>query len=119
MTARHLINLSTAWEPPDPTAVRAAWTRRFGLPAGIEPGDRIWLVIEAATACEATLDGAPLPSLAFGRPWRHDVTGRLGLRNELVLIPAAAADPVRPPAHGRLPLPTAIGTVRLEIEAAA
>ena len=117
----HVINLSTAWGPPDAAAGRVAWTRRFGMPAGIEPGDRVWLVIEAATGCDLALDDERLPAAAAGRLSRHDVTGRLGLRNELVLIPEAAVapDPAVRPAHGRLPLPAAIGSVRLEIETRA
>ncbi len=118
MSGNHVINLSTAWEPPDPAAGRDAWTRRFGMPAGIEPGDRVWLVIEPATGCSLALGGEPLPPAVAGRPWRHDVTGRLGPRNELVLIPASALAPAPAgrPTHGRLPLPAAIGSARLEIE---
>ncbi len=118
MSGTHAINLSTAWEPPDPAAGRQTWTRRFGMPAGIEPGDRVWLVIEPAAGCGAALDGAPLPNVVAGRPWREDVTARLGSRNELVLIPAAAVPPdaSHRPVHGRRPLPAAIASVRLEIE---
>jgi hypothetical protein len=118
MSGNHVINLSTAWEPPDPAGGREAWVRRFGMPAGIEPGDRVWLVIEPAASCGVTLDGAPLPRVVAGLPWRQDVTARLGRRNELVLLPPAALVPessVRA-AHGRPALPAAIGSVRLEIE---
>jgi hypothetical protein len=93
MSGSHVINLSTAWDPPEPAAGREAWTRRFGMPAGIEPGDQVFLVIEAAATCGATLAGAPLPSVVAGLSWRQDVTERLGPRNELVLIPAAALVP--------------------------
>ena len=117
----HVINLSTAWEPPDPATGGIAWTRRFGMPAGVEPGDRVWLVIEPAMDCALALGGEPLPPVVAGRPWRHDVTGRLGPRNELLLEPAAtsADEPARPAAHGRRPLPAAVGSVRLEIESVA
>ena len=118
MSGNHVINLSTAWEPPEAAAGRDAWTRRFGMPAGIEPGDQVFLVIEAAVSCGAALAGAPLPSVVAGLPWRQDVTERLGPRNELVLIPAAALVPESSAraAHGRRPLPVAIGSVWLEIE---
>jgi hypothetical protein len=118
VSGTHAINLSTAWEPPDPALGRGAWTRRFGMPAGTGPGDRVWLVIEAATNCELAIGGEPLPAVVAGRPWRHDVTGRLGPRNELVLVPGAtiAGEPAEPSAHGRRPLPAAVGSVRLEIE---
>lgn len=118
MSGTHAINLSTAWEPPDPALGRGPWTRRFGMPAGTGPGDRVWLVIEAATNCELALGGEPLPGVVAGRPWRHDVAGRLGPRNELVLVPAATSvgEPAPPSAHGRRRLPAAVGSVRLEIE---
>jgi len=116
----HPINLSTAWEPPDPAADRAAWTRHFGLPAGIEPGVRVRLVVEASAGCEVVFAGESLATLAAGEVCRHDVTGRLGPRNELVLLPRDG----RPSevgsrlGHGRLPLPATLGRVRLEIEPA-
>ncbi|MFM7137946.1 MAG: hypothetical protein ACKO1M_12895 [Planctomycetota bacterium] len=121
MSATHAINLSTAWEPPDPAAGREAWTRRFGVPAGLQAGARVWLVIDAATSCAAMLEGEQLPAVVAGGPWRHDVTGRLGPRNELALIPCCVLAPEdsAPPAHGRLALPAALGSVRLEIEPGA
>lgn len=121
MSHPHVINLSTAWEPPDPGAGRDAWVRRFGMPAGLEPGDRIWLVIEATAGCEPRLAGAGLPRVVAGQPWRHDVTQRLGPRNELVLalVDSGVMEDGLVPAHGRLPLPGAIGSVRLEIESGA
>lgn len=118
MSENHVINLTSAWEPPDPAAGREAWTRRFGMPSGIEPGDRVWLVIEAAAGCAVELGGEPLPTAVAGGPARHDVTGRLGPRNELLLVPAAVGLPEvgRRPTPGRVPLPAALGRVRLEIE---
>ena len=55
----HTIDLTNAWEPP--TAGSRAWVRRFGRPSGIEPGDRIWLVMDAPPPADATLNGAALP----------------------------------------------------------
>lgn len=118
MNAHHVINLSTAWEPPDPLAGRETWTRRFGMPTGIEPGDRVWLVLELETTCALALGDETLPVAVAGRLVRHDVSGRLGLRNNLVLHPVVPipVEPARRPAHGRLPLPAVIGRVRLEVE---
>jgi hypothetical protein len=117
---RHAINLSTAWLPPDPAAGRLAWLRRFGMPAGIGPGDRVWLVIEAAVGGKVALGGEPLPPVAAGACWRQEVTAALRVRNELALTVSAgaAALPVTA-AHGRRDLPATIGRVRLEIEPAA
>jgi hypothetical protein len=114
---RHEINLSTAWLPPDPASGRPAWLRRFGRPTGIEPGDRVWLVIESAVDGEATLGGEPLPPVAAGTIRRHDVTAMLGQRNELWLTPSVTAD-IRAvvAGPGRCELPATIARVSLEIE---
>ena len=120
MSEVHAINLSTAWEPPDPAAGRAAWLRRFGMPAGIGPGDRVWLLVEPAAAGELRLGGEPLPAVVTGRRWRHDITRLLRPRNELTL---ATVEPVGRPlvtaVHGRCDLPATIGRVWLELEPAA
>jgi hypothetical protein len=109
----HTINLTNAWEPP--VAGARIWIRRFGRPSGIEPGDRIWLVMDVPPPAEAVLNAAPLPASAEGPPWRADVTALLGERNELLL-------PLDLDAVGlaaRCSLPAACGGVRLEIESPA
>jgi hypothetical protein len=117
---RHAINLSTAWLPPDLATGRLAWLRRFGRPAGIGPGDRVWLVIEAAVGGEVALGGEPLPRIAAGACWRREVTTALRARNELALaVTAGGGAPSVTAAHGRRDLPATIGRVRLEIEPAA
>jgi hypothetical protein len=122
MSERHLINLSTAWMPPDPGSGRPAWIRRFGMPAGIGPGDRIWLVVQSPGGCGLTLAGETLPPVAAGERWRHDVTAKLAARNELQLAAAAGATATMPavpiPVHGRCDLPADVGRVVLEIEPA-
>ena len=120
MSDTHAINLSTAWEPPGPAVARAAWVRRFGMPAGIEPGDRVWLVVEPAAACEVRLGGEPLPAVVAGERRRHDITRLLRPRNELMLVTVEPADrPLVTAVHGRCDLPATIGRVWLEIEPAA
>jgi hypothetical protein len=116
----HRINLSTAWLPPDPAADRVAWVRRFGRPAGIEPGGQVWLVVEAVAGCDLVLGGQPLPPAAAATISRHDVTAMLRERNELMLSPTVPAGPVaRVARHGRCDLPPTLGRVCLEIEPAA
>ncbi|MFM8703095.1 MAG: hypothetical protein ACKOHG_04380, partial [Planctomycetia bacterium] len=45
----HSIHLGAAWEPPMPSAGGGTeWKRRFGRPAGLEPGDRVLLVVAQA-----------------------------------------------------------------------
>lgn len=120
MSDIHVINLSTAWQPPDPASGAGTWVRRFGMPAGIEPGDHVWLVLEPATNCALRLGGEALPAAAAGEPWRHDVTAVLQERNELVVSVAAAVPAALVArAHGRSDLPAAIGRAWLEIEPAA
>jgi hypothetical protein len=119
VSERHVINLATAWEPP--AAGSRAWVRRFGQPSGIEPGDRLWLVIEDGATATLVLNGVCLPA-EIGR---HDVTELLESRNELLLIPAAVLaidaeapveNPSPAPLHGRRDLDARHGRVSLEIE---
>ncbi|MFM9024374.1 MAG: hypothetical protein ACKON7_03365 [Planctomycetaceae bacterium] len=112
MTAPHRIRLQSAWHA---TADGAVWSRSFGMPTGVNAGDRIWLEITRPAAGAAVLNGRPLPPVVAGAAaWRHDVTADLRDRNELRLefvaaLPARAAD--------REPLPEAAGGVALVITA--
>jgi hypothetical protein len=124
MRHMHTINLSGAWEPP--AAAGAPWTRRFGRPDGLSGNERVWLVIEQAAGVGAVrLNGLPLAAAehapgAAPAPRRWEITAALAPRNVLtLLLPAAAASASADgAAHGRLPLPSSCGRVRLEIEAA-
>jgi hypothetical protein len=119
MSEQHVINLSTAWQPPGDGS--RAWVRRFGRPAGIESGDRVWLVLDGGEGASLVLNGMGLAA-AGGR---HDVTALLEPRNELLLVPTtsepAIATPVDAPGpvalpDGRRPLDPRFGRLRLEIE---
>lgn len=115
MSRPHRIGLQAAWHAE---AGGAAWTRSFGRPTGIDPGDRVWLVIERPAACAALLNGWLLPPIAAGvAAWRHDVTADLLHRNELRLDVPGGVVPVA--SSGRTPLPESLGTVALEIEPTA
>lgn len=114
---RHAIHLGTAWEPP--AAGIAAWVRRFGRPAGVEPGDRLLLVCEAAILADAwpaaTLNDLPLVWREAGPgSFESDVTKLLHLRNTLV-VPGAAAAADGDPAEHRAALPEAWGRLSLVI----
>ncbi len=117
----HQINLSTAWQPPSGAA--GAWVRRFGRPAGLEAGDRVWLVVTGAGAAGLELNRVPLAVAGAANSCsRHDITPLLGERNELVLMPSGEpAEPGGdrpagpPPARGHRPLDPRHGTLHLEI----
>jgi len=119
----HAIHLGNAWDR-DPAAARTpahGWRRRFGRPAGLAPGDRVFLVVERpALSSAASLNGRELPAIAAGTPrWTCDVTTLLLDRNDLILAadtPAGgstAAGGGGP--HDREPLPAAFGGVGLAI----
>jgi len=115
----HTIQLGNAWDR-DADAGHA-WRRRFGRPAGLVDGDRVFLVIERpAVSSSPAVNGHGLAPVAAGSVrWTCDVTALLGDRNDLVLVTidpgtAAAASPAGAPA-GRMPLPAALGGVRLAI----
>lgn len=121
MTAIHRINLSSAWRPPAETG--GAWVRRFGRPAGLEAGDRIWLVARGAGPVGLECNGVVLPAAAeAAAERRHDITPLLRQRNELVLVPApggssaGAARLAGPLAAGdHRPLEPGLGSLHLEI----
>ena len=119
----HSIHLGTAWEPPAPAATdgRVLWTRRFGRPGGLEPGDRVLLVVTQPTvAAELVVNAVRLPLLSAGEGrWEQDITPLLRVRNELLVRVAVpvGGDTVHGQ-QGRGRLPAVIGTVALEIVAA-
>jgi len=115
----HLIQLGAAWEPPRPAAVEGGviWTRRFGRPTGIGPGDRVLLVVtQPAVAADVAVNAIHLPPLIAGASrWEVEITPLLRVRNELCVTLALPAPNGRP--AGRLSLPSALGGVMLEIVA--
>ena len=119
----HSIHLGTAWEPPPLVEAdgRVLWTRRFGRPGGLEPGDVVLLVVtEPAVAAEVALNAVSLPPLSAGvGRWEQDITPLLRGRNELLVRVAASADgDTMLGQRGRGQLPSVIGAVALEIVAA-
>jgi hypothetical protein len=125
MEAVHRIHLGNAWEPPTP-GDGGGWRRHFGLPSGLGPGTRVWLVIEQPMACGVVLNAHALPAAVAGAEYRHEVGGLLAQRNELVLLPAedewgreriVLHNPLPSPITVRQPLPRACGRVWLEITA--
>ena len=93
---------------------RARFTRHFNCPTGLDPGQRVWLVLDDAEGdLTVYLNGAdllplsPSPTLPVSPTspaLRCDITAHLQPRNELTI------DLHSPSAPGRL------GLVRLEIE---
>ena len=89
----HRIRLRRPWQS-EGRGDRIRWTRRFGRPTGLAPGQRVWLVLEDVPAASAvSLNGHVLPvgERAF------DVTALLRARNELVLETQAAGPPADTP----------------------
>src|SRR5262245_55433798 len=70
--------------PLSASAGAVCFRRRFGYPGRIDPGERVWLVIEApAGPLTLSLNGEPIGWCAGDAEW--DVTDRLRPRNELVI----------------------------------
>jgi hypothetical protein len=96
----------------DPLPSPARLLRRFGLPTGIAPTDRLRLVIESSTApCQVGLNGQPLGSIAPSQQTSSfDITGLLAARNELAITLELAR-----PETGQADIAYPLGEVRLEI----
>lgn len=135
MSKIHRIDLTSAWEPAGPNT----WKRRFGRPSGLEPEDRVWLVLESPPSAgrsaggdsdaagraveDVSLNGLPLAAfedraLVDASRRRVDVSLLLRPRNELVLSCAGAGGGCGavPADAVRQPLPDGCGRVILEIE---
>ena len=100
---------------------KVRYRRRFNRPTGLDPHERVWLVVEGVDAFgAAALNGSKLGEVrGYALPASFDVTGLLSPSNELAIdveLPAetsGAAAPMRP---GRETLAGGpIGEVRLEI----
>jgi len=64
--------------------------RNFGRPGHLDPGERVWLFVEAPAApLSISLNGEPLGDCSADAEW--DVTDRLAPRNELLVVTAATA----------------------------
>ena len=119
----HSIHLGTAWELPAPAAAdgRVLWTRSFGRPGGLEPGDRVLLVFtQPAVAADVVVNAVGLPPLSVnaGR-WSEDITHLLRDRNELLVTAAASVDRGTAPGQRTRGLPPSVfGRVALEIVSA-
>ncbi|MEX0669153.1 MAG: hypothetical protein WD060_01685 [Pirellulales bacterium] len=114
---RHAIQLGNAWEP---LAADGRWLRRFGCPTGIGPGDTVVLVV----AREAS--GVPWRRLllndvelsfvaAAGGRHECEITTLLRDRNELLVVPEAAAPAAGDPPRGRPRFPAKWGRISIEI----
>lgn len=100
---------------------RVSYRRTFQRPTGLESGERVWLVVEAARshACivwKGELVGFVDPGDVAGR---FDITERLEDHNTLeIYVDHPALDFMRSTVGDPLQLPTGglVGEVRLEIE---
>jgi hypothetical protein len=104
---------------------RVRFRRSFGRPTGLEPSDRVWLVLERIDARGVvSLNGSPLGETSIDSgPTRFDVTALLAVRNELVIeveLPDWPADEdLRRRGDRAGQVGGVIGEVRLEIHGAA
>lgn len=82
----HRIRLRGGWEiiPLDGGRVRHA--RRFGRPRSRDASETVWLVCESVSdAAVVSLNGTRIGEAEAGWPFAFDVTGRLDVRNEVMI----------------------------------
>jgi len=101
------------------------YRRRFNRPSGLDPHERVWLIVEGVDAFgSATLNGRALGEVrGYALPASFDVTDLLAQGNELLLdveLPPELSGEPAPLRPGREDLAGGpIGEVRLEIRAGA
>jgi hypothetical protein len=107
----HRIHLRRPWGS-EVVAGAICWRRRFGRPTGLATADRLWIVVENPSQSAAVeLNGELLGTYEGGAAsTRFEVTGRLDLRNELLLRLSASGDAC-PPSSDIPP-----GTISIEIQ---
>lgn len=130
----HVIRLREPWErqvatdaekatpenQPHPKSgecgVTIRFSRRFGLPTGLQTGDRIELVLETISVSgRVSLNDVPLGEISAGESLtKLDLTGRLQNRN-LLVIDFFPANSQQGPAGNSLSLSEFVAEVRLEI----
>ena len=106
----HRIRLGPPWKTTSADG-RLLHRRSFGRPQNLDPGERVWLALSTTAPAWVVLNGEPIGNTAEERPFRADVTGRLAVRNEIVIdclpgdcprdvalfigpdLPATSADP--------------------------
>jgi hypothetical protein len=109
MPATWQVLLALAADIPRPSSARLL--RRFGLPTGIVPGDRLHFVLESSAPCQIEINGQPLGNIAPSqRSSSFDVTALLNARNELVIVLEIPPRDFLPPASS-----CPVSDVRLEI----
>jgi len=124
----HTINLTAAWDRLDLPGGETIWARRFGRPTGIDPPLEAWLVAEPALLSRCWLNGGRLTEGNWAEVATGvRVTGRLAIRNLLLLLPTglpAAAVPAISrelnsgnPVTTRSALPADLGRVMLTVTA--
>lgn len=77
--------------------------RTFNWPSQLQPGERVWLVLENVARCSVMLNGQPLGASEAAPTARFELTARLARHNEL-LVEVCLREGVQP-----------LGEVRLEI----
>jgi hypothetical protein len=95
---------------------RVRYSRHFNLPTGLEPNDKVFLVVEPPRSrAQVRLNGQALGELRFGGPAaRFDVARLLAVKNSLEIeVEHPEPDDGSRGATGGL-----VGEVRLEIEGA-
>jgi beta-galactosidase/beta-glucuronidase len=96
----------------DSFAGTVAYVRNFNLPTGLEPGQAVFLVVDAAQpSAQVSLNGVLVGEWQTGDPpLRVEVHERLTRRNEIRIEVSSHSDPTSSPDDAGL-----TGSVRLEI----
>jgi hypothetical protein len=90
----HRIRLKRPWLQESDES-KTVWRRRFGRPSGLQPADRVFLVVDCPLSATIMLNAQALGRVEANVPGRYDVTPMLRPRNEIVLSSEGPAIPAR------------------------
>lgn len=105
MFLAHSFRLRHPWEcETGETADVTRWSRGFHKPTGLEPSDRLWLVVSGLPAgCSVSVNDLALPAPGADKPGQYEVTELLGDSNRIeILVPDATPSPEHFPYDVRL-----------------
>ncbi|QDT00071.1 hypothetical protein [Adhaeretor mobilis] len=105
MFLAHSFRLRHPWDQETgETCDFTRWSRGFHKPTGLEPSDRMWLVVSGLPAgCTVVVNEQELPAPAANKPGQYEVTELLGDTNRIeITVPAEHEQPVPFPYDVRL-----------------
>jgi hypothetical protein len=84
--------LTDHWTASDLVAGHVRWSRRFGSPRTLDPGETVWLIGTAPRPGTIRVNGQHVASIAAGERFKIEIRSLLQPRNEVWIDLEAPGD---------------------------